>query len=129
MKDMKFKEILVNLREERSLTQKQLAKACQLSPQCISSLELGIRNPTGSTIVALAQVFDCSADYLLGLEDDFGARIENKKSAPQLSAEEQELLNDYRELSSSGKQLVKATIKTFLDNSKEKNVKSSKKRI
>lgn len=69
---MSFGTILRELREEHSLNQKQLADACKLSTQCISALETGTRNPTGSTIKVLAQFFGVSADYLLGLEDDFG---------------------------------------------------------
>ena len=76
---MTFSETLKYLREERQITQKQLAYACNLSPQCICNLEQGTRNPTGSTIRTLAVYFGVSADYLLGLEDDFGVK-ETEKS-------------------------------------------------
>ena len=36
---MEFKYILKDLREENGISQKQLAKECGLSPQCISALE------------------------------------------------------------------------------------------
>lgn len=67
---MAFKDILKDLREEYCLTQKQIAAECGLSAQCISQLELGIRNPTGSTLVALAAYFDCSIDYLMGRSEN-----------------------------------------------------------
>ena len=63
---MEFKDILKDLRLEMGLQQKEVAKHCDVSPQCISQLELGTRNPTGSTLVALANFFNCSIDYLMG---------------------------------------------------------------
>ena len=65
---MAFSEVLKYLREEREITQKELANKCNLSPQCICALEQGTRNPTGSTVAVLAAFFGVSADYLLDLE-------------------------------------------------------------
>ena len=67
---MPFKDRLKELREELSLTQKDVALNCNLSTQCISQLEAGTRNPTGSTLLALADCFDCSIDFLMGRKDD-----------------------------------------------------------
>lgn len=113
---MSFCDILKELRLERNLTQKQVAQYCNLTPTCICQLESGVRNPTGSTVAALARLFECSADYLLGLEDDFG-NISIEKNAPQLTAEERQLVEDFRALGVPGKQLIKTTMKTLLDTS------------
>lgn len=95
---MAFSDRLKYLREEKEVTQKELAKACCLSPQCICNLEQGTRNPTGSTVATLATFFSVSADYLLGLEDDFGTPIAAQVS-DGMTADERELLRLYRELS------------------------------
>lgn len=95
---MAFSDALKYLREEKEITQKELAKACNLSPQCICNLEQGTRNPTGSTVAVLASFFGVSADYLLGLENEYGAKV----AAPmgeKLTASERELLADFRALS------------------------------
>lgn len=95
---MSFCEVLRGLRQEKGVTQKEVAAACGLTPTCICSLEQGARNPTGSTVAVLAAFFGVSADYLLGLENDFGA----KTAAPmgdKLTASERELLSDFRKLS------------------------------
>lgn len=63
---MEFSTILRELREEKRLTQKELAKACQLSPQCISALEKGINSPTATTLSALANYFNLPIDELIG---------------------------------------------------------------
>lgn len=94
---MQFKDILKALREERGLSQKNIAQACNVSPTCICQLETGVRNPTGSTLVLLADFFGCSIDYLLGREDDFG-NVHVQGTAPQLTADEKELLDIFRSL-------------------------------
>ena len=77
---MNFCETLKYLRAEKGVTQKEVAKACNLTPTCICSLEQGTRNPTGSTIRTLAVYFGVSADYLLGLEDDYGVVIPDEEA-------------------------------------------------
>ncbi len=67
---MNFPKRLKDLREEKGYTQTFVAQNCDVSIQCISSLESGNRSPTGSTLVALAEFFDVSIDYLMGLEAD-----------------------------------------------------------
>ncbi len=92
---MTFKDILKNLRNDLALTQKDVAEGCGLSPQCISQLEMGIRNPTGSTLLVLADFFEVSTDYLLGLENEFGSK---KFSFPQKQQTAQILNQDGKEL-------------------------------
>ncbi len=95
--NMTFRERLKDLREELFLTQKEVAEQSDLSPQCISQLEAGQRSPTAITLLALADCFDCSIDYLMGRTDkpnDYSFH-----DFPQnLSAEEQQLLSDFRKL-------------------------------
>ena len=72
MRENKFKDILKDLRLEKGVKQKDVARECDVSPQCISQLEAGTRNPTGTTLVALANYFNCSIDYLMGrAEEDY----------------------------------------------------------
>ena len=94
---MLFKDILKYLREDKGVSQKTLADTCKISPTCICQLETGQRNPTGSTLIALADFFECSIDYLVGRSDDFG-NITLNTSAPALSQEENNLLTDFRSL-------------------------------
>ena len=114
---MNFCERLKELRLSKNLTQKEVADACDVTATCICQLETGARNPTGSTVATLAIFFDVSTDYLLGLEDDFGARVHAGAVASMsdsYSSEERQLVEDYRSLKDSGKDLIKTTIKTLL---------------
>ncbi len=124
---MSFCEVLKELRTVKGVTQKEIAKACELTPTCICQLETGARNPTGSTVAALAVYFGVSADYLLGLEDDFGARV----AAPMgdvehYSEEERKLIEDYRALNYAGKKLVKQTVETLRATSTQSEQKKNK---
>lgn len=65
----KFKEILKSLRIENNVTQPQLATAIGVSNGLISLWENGLREPTMSNLIVLAQFFHVSIDYLVGLED------------------------------------------------------------
>ena len=97
---MQFKDILKSLREDRNLSQKELANACSISPSCICQLETGVRNPTGSTLFALADFFECSTDYLLGRSDELGViSIHSQtKTATELTADGKKLLDIFNSL-------------------------------
>ncbi|MEM6282988.1 MAG: helix-turn-helix transcriptional regulator [Chloroflexota bacterium] len=61
---------LRELRRAVGLNQDELGEKIGASYQQISRIERGESNPTPETLVALAQVFNVSADYLLGLSDE-----------------------------------------------------------
>ena len=61
---------LLELREERNLTQTDVANAIKTSRTNIGRWEKGLNEPTANYLVLLANYFDVSIDYLLGLEDD-----------------------------------------------------------
>lgn len=55
-----------DLREDKDLTQKQLACALNCSQQVYSNYELGQRDIPTQTLIAIADFYDTSTDYLLG---------------------------------------------------------------
>ncbi|MCL2556519.1 MAG: helix-turn-helix domain-containing protein [Firmicutes bacterium] len=57
------------LREEKGLTQAQLAKAIGFNYRTISQYERGINEPDLKTIKKLCDFFEVTSDYLLGFED------------------------------------------------------------
>lgn len=57
------------LRQSKSLTQKQLAAEIGASESGIQNYELGTRKPTFDMLIALANYFDVSIDYLVGRSD------------------------------------------------------------
>lgn len=67
-----------DLREDADLKQSQLAEAVGISQKTLSNYETGATNPDSYAIIKLAEYFDVSTDYLLGVED-MGAK--NKRAA------------------------------------------------
>lgn len=68
---MKFSIILKELRTQQNLTHKELAEKIGYSKAIIGFWESGKKEPTARAIIALAKFFEVSADYLLGIEDEF----------------------------------------------------------
>lgn len=63
---MDFSDTLVALRKARGLTQKQVATEIGLSEIAIQNYESGRRKPAYNALLALADYFDVSVDYLMG---------------------------------------------------------------
>ena len=97
------------LRKEKGLSQVELAKALNVSKACISMIEIGKNEPTAITLIKYADFFECSIDYLLGREDDFGnITIQKEKSSVDLTAEEKSLLDTFRKLNTKNRMHVSA---------------------
>lgn len=64
-----FKERFADLRAKSGLSQSKLGKELLLSPATIGYYENGSRLPDIETAARIAQYFDVSADYLLGLSN------------------------------------------------------------
>ncbi|MCD8015919.1 MAG: helix-turn-helix domain-containing protein [Lachnospiraceae bacterium] len=60
---------LKNLRLQQNLTQKQIADRIGVAVSSISEYESGVRYPSYDSLVKLARIYHCSADYLLGLSN------------------------------------------------------------
>jgi len=65
-----FSERIIQLKKERNLLQKDIAKDIGLSLRAYQHYEYGEKEPTLSNIIKLCNYFNVSADYLLGLSDD-----------------------------------------------------------
>ena len=73
--NMKFNEILRLLRKEHKLTYEQLSQEIGYSKAIIGFWENGQKQPTLSALIALANFFNVSIDYLAGREDEYGYKI------------------------------------------------------
>ena len=71
---MEFRLQLKEIRKMRGMTQKDVYLKLQVSPNCYASWEQGRTEPDIGSIKKLCEIFDVSADYLLGLEDEYGMK-------------------------------------------------------
>ena len=99
---MTFMERLKELRLEKELTQRALAKVLNVSPNCICEWEKGRSEPSIESLKILASCLECTIDYLLGFSDDIGSVSMARHTVNQsLNDEEVELLRTMRTLSKS----------------------------
>lgn len=66
----KFTERFNECLRYTGVRQTELAKAANVSKQCISDYKSGKSVPSIDTLFLLCRCLDVSADYLLGLEDE-----------------------------------------------------------
>ncbi len=101
---MTFNKRLKTLRQRHRLTQSELATILELKPTAISNYESSRNEPSFSKLIALAQYFDVSCDYLLGISDSYlpiGGEVLDRDIVEffqlyqQLSAEHVVQLADY----------------------------------
>lgn len=81
---METGRILMELRKERNLGQKELAAYLNLSTGTISNYENGVHSPDLNTLCKLADYFDVTTDYLLNRTE---YRYTAKKMDQRLSRE------------------------------------------
>lgn len=60
---------LIELREERELTQQTLANFLNIQQSTYSHYETEVRQPSIETLIKLAYFYDTSVDYILGITD------------------------------------------------------------
>ena len=100
---------LKELRIFSALTQKDVADRLSTTQTTIGKYERGELEPSLNTLCQLADLFNCSVDYLMGRADDFGnITIENKMPAAKIAADEEKLLSVYRQLNTKNKMHVSA---------------------
>jgi transcriptional regulator with XRE-family HTH domain len=83
---------LRSIRESRGLTQRELARLCELSSSMIQKYETGINDPTSYILKIIAEHLEVSADYLLGMTDDPHIQVRE----PSLDDNERAILEIYR---------------------------------
>lgn len=59
-----------DLREDRDITQKQMAEYLQIHQTTYSDYELGNLNIPADVLIKLAQFYKTSIDYIVGLTDN-----------------------------------------------------------
>lgn len=96
---------LKELREERRFSQDGLALKLNVSQSTISAYEVGDRTPDLETLIAIAQFFGVSLDYLAGQSD-----LKQQIRQSDLNSSELEHLRIYRQLSDMDREKVSAYI-------------------
>ena len=86
------------------MKQSDLAKLLNLSPSAISNYEQGIREMDAEAICKLCSIFNCTADYVLGISD---------LRTTELTVEEQELVAAWRRTPKEIRNIIDAALAPY----------------
>lgn len=75
---MDFQENIKNLRKEYNMSQEELAKRLGIARSSVANYENGQNFPNMNVLLKIADVFNCSVDYLIG-----NSQFKNYKSFEQ----------------------------------------------
>lgn len=96
-------ECIKNLRKSHKLTQAELSDILNIGQSTLANFENGKRTIPTDIIIKLAQYFNVTTDYLLGISSE---PTTNSINYTHLNNDELQLLNTYRSLSPDARQVV-----------------------
>ena len=111
-----FSEVLKKLREGDSLSQIRFSKEIGFSQAAVSAWENNTREPGIEALIKISKYFNVSVDYLVG-----NTKKNERKKSPtdNLSAEEKELLENFRQLNLKNKMHVSSYARIRLEEQDE----------
>lgn len=112
-------ENLKKLRESKGITQVKLAIDLEVSQELISRYELGSSFPQPNMLIKIANYFNCSVDYLLGITNiptPVKYLVANKDNVKF-----SELYSKYNLLSNEDKKCFDKFLSFLVDNSNKEN--------
>lgn len=98
------------LRQKKELTQKELATMLKLNQTAIGKYERGELEPCIATLQQLADIFDCSIDYIVGRKNN----LDNCSNNITLSKDNEEMLQLYNALSEDVRSAFKEAMKQIV---------------
>lgn len=116
---MDIANALKSLRLASGLTQKELSNRLDIAQATIACYETGQRIPNISSLIAYANFFDCSLDYITERCDEFGNHLTPlpTHNTHILSDEERDFLIKFQSLTKG----QRAILKGYIDGLKAQN--------
>ncbi len=118
-----FDDRLKKLRDEYAWTQKQVSEKLNMNPRTYSSYENNDREPNSEVLISIADLFNVSVDYLLGLKEPQKEKSE-ETIYYNLIDQDKEFFNDYLNLSVQGKEYMRQTMVMVKETYKKDNTVS-----
>lgn len=103
------------LRKEKNLKQKDLANILNTSQSTIGKYEREELEPNLTMIIKIANLFNCSVDYILGRELEDGTIIIKNNNQPTLTTKEKTLLNYFRQMNEDTKDIAIGILKGIVN--------------
>lgn len=107
-----FNSIFRDLRNERGISQAEIAKRFNLKQAAVSDWENRGKQPPIETLIKIADYFDVSLDYLCGRTSDVTLPTVEYQRGAELAPRERKLLNDFRQLPDDFQKICLAYLET-----------------
>lgn len=117
-------ERLRKIRTDHKLTQQNIADVLGIDRTTYTVYEIGVATPSPATLVKLAQIYNVTVGYLIGVEDNHPKLIRSEKADDEellnsdpislLKKDEKELLMFFRVLPDSEKKRASAYLKKLV---------------
>jgi transcriptional regulator with XRE-family HTH domain len=119
-----FSKILRKLREADGLSQIRFAEEIDFSQAAVSAWENNTREPGIEALLQISKFFNVSVDYLVKGEN-FKPETRKEQYSPtvELTAEEKELLDNYRQLPKDLKHRAEAYMEKLVEVLNEEDVR------
>lgn len=112
-----FGKRLKEIREERGLTQEELAQLLRSTKQVVSNYEIGKHAPSVVVAMEWARVLGISIDDLAGIDQPASSPAPVPSQLP-LSVDEEELIRLFRSMNGAGRQTALSTVRGLAGNPK-----------
>lgn len=117
-----MKNNIKNVREQKSMTQKECADKLSITLRAWQTYEQGVSEPKQEVLFKIADMFNVSLDYLLGRETDEPETLDKLEREFNMSALEKEILDNYLSLPKD----MRSDLMEFLQKSVKKVMEKSK---
>lgn len=106
-----FSKTLMEERKAKDLTQKAIAIMLGVPENTYGGWERGYNEPSAEMLIKLADIFECSVDYLLGRANEIGLVAINNDG---LTDVEKNLLAMFRRLDREGQVKLYAIVQAYV---------------
>ncbi|HCC01468.1 MAG TPA: XRE family transcriptional regulator [Ruminococcaceae bacterium] len=122
-----FGKRLMALRKSENLTRDKLANELDMSVNTLRNYENGCREPGHKFVIKMAERFNVSTDYILGVSDEKRMKDHVAETEKQeLSSDKKQLLKSYDSLNDEGQEFALEYMNGLTYNPKYKKCNSSK---
>lgn len=101
------------LRDSLNMTQEEFGKSIGLAKSTYNNYETGVREPKSDFWIAIAQKYNVSIDYLMGLEDPQNEKKPAPTNGDELAEEDQRIIELLHQLTPENRERVFEIIKAL----------------
>ncbi len=111
---MCINEMLIKLREDATLSKKELTEKLNIKYTTYANYEAGIREPNSDFLIKISKFYDVSIDYILGLTNIKSYSNQNLN----IKEEELTMIKKYKKLDNHSKLIINSIIDLELQRNK-----------